>query len=381
VAFEVALDFLQLTACALMSSLNNFGLKIGQLLAKLALVVFSLILVGLILEVAFRVAFYHSEDFAMEMWKYAVQLKRPVANPDLSFFHVANSQAFLMGVDVKINSQGLRDNEFSLTKPAHAYRILMLGDSTTFGWGVSLKDTAGKILERRLNNERALEDKKFEVINAGVGNYDTVQEVTYYETRGRAFHPNLVVLVYFINDPEPVPIEKKGILIDRSYLVAFVTNRFDGALRRLGLRPAWKEYYASLYADDKPGYQACKGALKKLASVSRTEGSTLLVALLPELHSINNDSYPFKAEHQKIRNVLAVEHVPVIDLTDGLKDHGPESTLWVTPLDDHPNAKANELIAIELQEWILKNITSQELSNSMTSYPQPVQSSSTSDGN
>jgi hypothetical protein len=224
-----------------MASLKEIGLMIRRLLGRLVLVAFSFFLVGLVLETAFRLEFYHSKDFAMEMWKYAVRLKRPVANPDLSFVHVPNSHTFLMGVDVKINSQGLRDNEYSLAKPPGTYRIMMLGDSTTFGWGVPLEDTAAKILERKLNNGRTAGDNEFEVINAGVGNYDTVQEVTYYETRGRVFRPNLVVLVFFINDPEPVPLEKRGILIDQSYLVAFAVNRFEGVLRRAGLRPGWKK--------------------------------------------------------------------------------------------------------------------------------------------
>ena len=76
-----------------------------------------------------------------------------------------------------------------------------------------------------------------------------------------------------------------------------------------------------------------------------------LVALLPELHQINNDSYPFKEQHQRIKNLLTSQGVPVIDLIDGLKDHGPENTLWVTPADDHPNGKANALIAQQLREW------------------------------
>jgi hypothetical protein len=78
------------------------------------------------------------------------------------------------------------------------------------------------------------------------------------------------------------------------------------------------------------------------------------VALLPELHRINNDSYPFKEQHQKIKSLLAAEGIPVIDLIDGLKDHGFEGTLWVTPADDHPNAKANSLIANQLQDWIMR---------------------------
>jgi lysophospholipase L1-like esterase len=309
------------------------------------------------MELALRVMFAHSLDFSMEMWKYATQLKQPVPDPRMSFAHAPNRSAFLMGAPVSINSQGLRDREFTLAKPQGVYRVLMLGDSTTFGWGVREEDTAAKILERKLNAHLPPGYDKAEVLNAGVGNYDTVQEVTYYETRGRDFHPDLVVLVYFINDAEPVPIEHKGFLIDRSYLVAFATNRFDGVMRHLGARPDWKQYYSSLYNDDRPGFQACKEALKSLGVSTRTNGAKVLVAILPELHQINGDTYPFKAAHQKIKDVLAAAQMPVVELLDGLKDHGPEETLWVTHMDDHPNAKANDLVSDQLQQWIQANVS------------------------
>ena len=316
---------------------------------------FAILLGCIAMEVALRVIFAHSLDFSMEMWKYAVKLKRPVANPDLSFVHAPNRSAFLMGVPVSINSEGLRDREFSLEKPPGVYRVMMLGDSTTFGWGVKQEDTAAKFLERKLNANLPAGYNRAEVINTGVGNYDTVQEVTYYDTIGWKYHPDLVVLVFFINDPEPVPIEKKGLLIDRSYLIAFATNRIDGVMRHTGVRPDWKTYYASLYNDDRPGFQACKKALISLANSTRAHDAKLLVAMLPELHQINHDSYPFKAAHQKIKDVMAAENVPVLELIDGLKDHGPEETLWVTALDDHPNAKANNLISDQLEQWILGN--------------------------
>jgi hypothetical protein len=149
----------------------------------------SLVFTLLVTEASLRVAFYHSKDFAMEMWKYAVQLKQPVSNPDLGFVHIPNGHAFLMGVDVNINSQGLRDYEYSLAKPPETYRIMTLGDSTTLGWGVPLEATVPKLLERELNPGRAPGIDRFEVLNAGVGNYNTVQEVTYYETIGKAFDP------------------------------------------------------------------------------------------------------------------------------------------------------------------------------------------------
>ena len=83
----------------------------GNVLKKLALVVFSLLIVALLMELFLRVLFYHSKDFSMEMWKYAVAMKRAVPDPKLSFVHEPNTHAFLMGQDVKINSLGLRDFE------------------------------------------------------------------------------------------------------------------------------------------------------------------------------------------------------------------------------------------------------------------------------
>jgi lysophospholipase L1-like esterase len=276
----------------------------------------------------------------MEMWKYAVALKRPVPDPSLGFAHAPNTSAFLMGVDVRINSQGLRDREYSLAKPAGMYRVLMLGDSTTLGWGVKAEDTAAKILERQLSPH-------FEVINAGVGNYGTVQEFTYYKTRGRLFHPDLVILLYFINDPEPVPRLKGGFLLDHSYLLAFAAARWDGLLRVLHLRPDWRQYYASLYDENSAAFQSARRALIELSEIVRADGAQLLVAILPELREINGD-YPFGRETRKIKDVLESERTPFVDLIDGLRGHGLESSLWVTPLDSHPSAKAHALIAAQL---------------------------------
>jgi len=59
--------------------------------------VFSLLFTALGLEAALRIAYHRSMDFSMEMWKYAVQLKRPVSDPRLSFVHQPNGHAFLMG--------------------------------------------------------------------------------------------------------------------------------------------------------------------------------------------------------------------------------------------------------------------------------------------
>jgi hypothetical protein len=171
-----------------------------------------------------------------------------------------------------------------------------------------------------------------------------VQEVEHYLTIDRAFHPDQVILEYFINDAEPVPRERNTGMAGHSYLAAFAISRFDGALRMAGLRPGWRAYYASLYRHGSPGLEAAKAALTRLAHTTSVDGTALLVAILPELHQINSD-YPFAAEQEKIEDHLASLHVRTLDLLPCLRGHGPEASLWITPADDHPNGKANELIA------------------------------------
>lgn len=324
-----------------------------SLVPELVLLVATVLLCCLALEAGLRIVYRHSHDFSMEMWKYAVALKRPVSNPDLSFAHAPGKSAFLMGVPVSINSHGLRDREFSQTKAAGVYRIVTLGDSTTFGWGVPESQTVAKILEREMNRSGLAGYRSVEVLNAGVGNYDTVQEYNHYLTFDRAFHPDLVILEYFINDPEPVPSEKRMWLLGSSYLAAFVASRYDATLRYLGVLPNWESYYSNLYSDRNPGYARAKDALVKLANATRADHARLLVTILPELHQINA-SYPFAQEQQGIKDVLARNQIPCIDLLDGLRNHGPEQTLWVTPADDHPNGKANSLIVAQIKPWIVQ---------------------------
>src|SRR5580658_425565 len=160
--------------------------RLKSVLLNLALLLGAMLFFCGAMELALRIVFARSLDFSMEMWKYAVKLKHPEPNPLLSFSHRPNSSAFLMGVPVSINSHGLRDREYSLQKPPGVYRIVMSGDSTTLGWGVPEDQTVAKILERRLNRTCASAQPCFEALNAGVGNYGTVQEYAHYMTYDRA---------------------------------------------------------------------------------------------------------------------------------------------------------------------------------------------------
>ncbi len=75
-----------------------------------------------------------------------ITLQKNVKN----FHHIAYTVEF--DHYVSTNSLGIRGKEISLEKPQDTYRILLLGDSMTFGWGVNEGETFAKILETNLNN-------------------------------------------------------------------------------------------------------------------------------------------------------------------------------------------------------------------------------------
>ena len=195
-----------------------------KIISRMGLCLFATALSLLSAEFGARVVFNRNGmHYAIEMWKYAKQMKRQSPIAQMGHEHVSNQEAVLMGVHVKINSQGLRENEYAMAKPEDTFRILVLGDSMTFGWGARFEETYAKVLERLLNEKRPAMQKgsasfhQYEVINAGVGNYNTVQEVTYFKKRGIAYKPDMVLLGFYLNDAEDIPKRSGGFLREHSY--------------------------------------------------------------------------------------------------------------------------------------------------------------------
>ena len=164
--------------------LEHSGMK-----GRAAGIVMSLIAVGLVLsfifgEIGVRLASRRAIWFDVEMWKYAQTVKRDSEIYDIGHEHRPKRSEKLMGVDLETNSIGLRNREISPLPSPGTYRILALGDSLTLGWGVESNETFAIKLEQILNKKPPNDYKRVEVINAGVGNYNTSQEVAYYLNRG-----------------------------------------------------------------------------------------------------------------------------------------------------------------------------------------------------
>jgi len=311
----------------------------NKIFSALTLVV-SCLLCALSLEIFVRVAIDDGMQYDLEMWKYARDLKRVANDPRIGHEHVPNSAEHLMGVDVSINSKGLRDREFSYQRDPAKRRILMLGDSITEGWGVPVDKTFAK----RIEQLSATRGKPMEVINAGVGNYNTIMEVEYFLQGGYKFQPDVVVLNYFINDAEPVPPHPTvNFLRGHCESCIFLNSSLDAVMRWCSLRPDWSRYYSDLYDHGNArGWLDAKDSIRKLAEYCKLHNFKLLIANIPELHDVNH--YPFGEISNLLARTASENAVEFVDLVPALASTDSTS-LWVSRGDQHPNAYAHDLMA------------------------------------
>lgn len=138
---------------------------------------------------------------------------------------------------ITINSLGYRGREFSREKPAGTTRILFVGDSFVYGYGVDDEQTLPRLVEKQLQQRY----ENVEVINGGFHGSSMMQYDLYLRNEGYQLKPDIIVLVaYTGNDlfdinyniieavgPDGVPTRI------RDGLVSFRGCRFRGIL------PAW----------------------------------------------------------------------------------------------------------------------------------------------
>lgn len=276
----------------------------------------------------------------IEMTRYALELKVASSNPRLGHLHKADARAHLMGVDIALSSAGLRDQEYP-RQPGTKRRLLFLGDSLTLGWGVAQHQTFADLLEQALPDT--------EILNFGVGNYNTEQEVELLLERGFEFCPDEVVVFWFINDAEPTPSRSPWIVLGRCRGLTLLWS----SLQRLSWH--WRgrtylDHYRELYEAEAMGWQRQQEAFARLKALCADKEVGLKVILLPELHIL--DPYPFEEIHSRVRAMLEAQGISVLDVREAFAEVEEPGLLWVAPDDAHPNADGHALIAKACSEFL-----------------------------
>jgi lysophospholipase L1-like esterase len=100
--------------------------------------------------------------------------------------------------EVRTNAHGMRGPETTKEKPPGTVRVIVMGDSSAFGWGVAEPETFSRRLESRLREHAP--GKKYEVLNAGVPGYSSYQGLLYLRRDLVHFQPDVVLTYFGLND-------------------------------------------------------------------------------------------------------------------------------------------------------------------------------------
>lgn len=148
------------------------------------------------------------------------------------------------GVRVRINARGLRGPALADAKPPGGLRILWLGDSVTFGYGVEevavFPYRVAALLAPRLG-------RPVESVDAGIGGYAPWQEQIWLEREGWRYAPDLVVVGFVLNDlTEPLSLVRYGGQGEGWQLARSARGAVDRWLSASALATALREGLASL---------------------------------------------------------------------------------------------------------------------------------------
>ena len=122
-----------------------------------------------------------------------------VSDPILGIRLNPGYDGWFAGVPARVNTLGFRDNrDYDAAKPPGTFRILVLGDSVTFGHGTLFETTYPYLLEQRLRSWRP--STSWQVWNLGVPGYNTGQELSQLRQVGPRYQPDLVIVGFYPND-------------------------------------------------------------------------------------------------------------------------------------------------------------------------------------
>ena len=97
---------------------------------------------------------------------------------------------------LQTNSLGFRDGPVTLPKPNGEYRVLSVGESSTWGHGVRVNETYSAVLQQLLVNA----GRTARVINAGVPAYTIQQSAVFLAEEAARLQPDVILVYHQTND-------------------------------------------------------------------------------------------------------------------------------------------------------------------------------------
>ncbi len=333
---------------------------------KIALALASPVLFLVAVELSLRLAAYPSaaaENFGDLVRNLDNDLRHPFLMEDRNLFWKIRPQVSVTvkmaekEVRIVTNSEGMRDAPFNVERTPGSLRILCLGDSIPFGYGVSVENTYVQVLERLLSAR--LPDRRVEVLNAGCTGYTSFQGLVYLKTRGLdRYRPDLVTFHFGINDGH-----QRYYLDDRSLYERIGTfTGLKGLFMRLNSYRLLRKKLVELSApkdEKKPiarvSPEDYKRNISEAAEFCRSRDVPMAL-IRPTSRRDEEKSWRLGPIYGKALFEAAKENGLLLLNVWELSERAPFDNKWLFCPDDavHPNEMGHNLLGEKLEQLVLK---------------------------
>ncbi len=310
-----------------------------------------------LLEISLRIFDPIGIEFFFETAKYRESLQQ---NEAYAYIHTPGHRETLQGVDVAINSHGLRGPEFAKEKPSGAKRVLILGDSAVFGWGAPGEHIFAREIQRLFSGS----GRNVEVIPAGVCSWNTRTEYEYLRSEAMDFDPDAVLLVIVENDLVP---KREGRTDVSKSLLFQEPDKPDGVKKIF--RPLWRKSVGQSYLLKYIQYfvkiRSVLHSKKQVKSGSpKWEDARLaldgIIALCNE-RKIDLIVYLYAARSEVKRNPTLTLYNSYLQSKGKevflLPEHLFDPKYRISYVDGHPNAAGHMIIAQEMFKTLLPGLS------------------------
>jgi len=216
------------------------------------------------------------------------------------------------------NSDGLRDREHAVAKPAGVRRIACVGDSVTLGYGIRPQEAWPQVLEDLLDAR----GQPAEVFNVAFGGWSTRQELIAYRRLARKYRPDQVLLGICLNDVPEMQnnLTRPPRLVRALYRRSALVRTLVGARRR-EIASVEELFRQSTSPKVKDAFRLLFDDIRALEADVRADGGRLAVVVFPFRFQVLPGAPPPSAQ-RTIGEFCASAGLPYLDTLPALRSLG-----------------------------------------------------------
>ena len=295
---------------------------------------------------------------------------------------------YTWGHRVENNRYGLREREFAEPKPAGLHRVMVLGDSLTWGAGLAVEQRYTAVAERLLNADAGHEGPRFEVLNFGVSGGPTVLERDILRMMVDRVEPDLVVVGFCLNDPQPrsqdYSVERERLdgetatrlvralatgltEVGLRHLGKLMVDAYYRSAERAGTIPDWRTALDRVYQRSSDEWRGFVGALEEIKAISdaRALSAPLFAVLNQGVYTDRPTDYRRPDEslrqylgwYRQAERAAAESGFVAYNHQAEIAERLSGEVLAVNAVDGHPSAELNRLYGEKLAIMVRRQLT------------------------